>query len=278
LEQLAASLENLSDICKVLRKLNIPLISLKEEIKTCAYSSGKNLCENNQKVGYAHAYSGDSSCGLQKKVLQHEACGKIFNSFSDEFDNERKELVKAVKYAEKIKADSLVVCNIKRLAGSLENLSDICNVFKCLGISLICIEQDIVIIPKTHDFMQQNRKQEYLQYKENTTKEIIKPNKEKSKKKELPDNKKKIGKKKVLIDIEEKGFEDISFGLAELKEKTSKIIEKKHRRRTILYLIKIIICILLIFGILGWVYYCLLTKYDNEELSESEYLAIKKSS
>ena len=241
LEQLAASLENLCDIFKVLRKLNISLICVKEGIRVSPYSNDNNrITESKHKVGYAHVNAEDSSCELQKNILQSEGCSKIYCGFSDRFDNERKELIRAVKYAEKVKAEFLMVCHIERLAGSLENLSDICRVLKKIGIPLICIEQDMIII-------------------ENTAGEIL-----------------NSSKSEEQLETEKTGLEEIKLELAERRDNTSKRIDKKNTRRSILYLIRALIYLILVFGILGWIYYWLLTAYDKEEISESEYLAVKK--
>ena len=236
MEQLADTLENFCDIAKVLRKLNITLISLKEEIKISAYSNElSESSKNKQKVGYAHVNNGDSSAGLQKRVLLHEGCGKVYTGSSNELDAERIELVNAVKYAEKIKADFLAVYGFERLADTIENLSDILAVLKRLNIPLVCIKHNIIITSNSSE--------------------------------------------KTVSSVENKEIESTEEKLQLSIKKDEQLlkINKRQNRRTVLFLLKILIFIIFFLGTLGYIYYRFLTVYDNEEISESEYIAINKT-
>ena len=97
LEQLAGNIENLSDICKVIKRLKLRLISVKEDVIMIPYINIKNFIPKGMTyIGYIHSTKEDLSYTLQKEVLLLEGCKKIFSGYSEDIDFDRPELIKDI--------------------------------------------------------------------------------------------------------------------------------------------------------------------------------------
>ena len=177
------------------------------------------------RVGYVHVNEGDSSKGLQKQVLESEGCTKIFNGFSDEIDFERPDLVKAVRYMEKNSNNCLFIYSLEKLAFTLENLCDILKVLRTLDIPLRSLEEDIFI--------------------------------------------RNVSDESSLM-----RFSDTSELKLNLDEKTEKSVRVRRISFDRRFLIKYAIISAVLLVILSGVYYWLLTRYDNEEISGPGYISI----